>query len=123
MLSHQLLQDAGILIVKPQGPLEASDFERLAGEIDPYIEKNGRLHGILVEAKSFPGWSDFGALISHLRFVREHHKAIAKVAAVSDSAFLTIAPHIGSHFVKAKVRHFDSKDRDKALAWLKQETP
>lgn len=121
MLSHELLRDEGILVVKPEGALQASDFAALAKEIDPYIEKNGRLHGLLLEAKAFPGWSDFGALISHLRFVREHHRAIAKVAAVSDSAFLTIAPRIASHFVKAQVRHFDSKDREKALAWLREE--
>ena len=122
MLSHELLRDDGIVIVRPQGALEASDFESLAREIDPYIEQTGRLRGILVEAKSFPGWSDLGALISHLRFVRDHHEKIAKVAAVSDSAFLAIAPRIASHFVMAEVRHFDSKDREKALAWLKQET-
>ena len=120
MLSHELLQNEGILIIRPQGALQASDFDALGKEIDPYIEKNGRLRGLMVEAKSFPGWSDFGALISHLRFVRDHHQKVEKVAAVSDSAVLTIAPRIASHFVKAEVRHFDSNDREKALAWLRQ---
>src|SRR6185295_8226232 len=107
MLSHELLKNEGILIIKPQGALEKSDFEALAKEIDPYIEQNGRLRGILLDAKEFPGWQDFGSFITHLRFVRDHHRSVARIAAVSDSAFLTIAQKIASHFVQAEVRHFD----------------
>ena len=120
MLTHELLPDEGILIVRPQGALEASDFESLARVVDRYIEKNGRLRGLMVEAESFPGWSDFGALISHLRFIHDHHEKISKVAAVSDSAYLTIVPQIANHFLDAELRHFDAKDRQKALAWLRE---
>jgi len=120
MLTHELLKDDGILILRPQAALEAADFEALAKEVDPYIEAHGRLRGLLIEAPSFPGWQDFAALISHFRFVREHHRFIARVAAVSDSAFLAIAPRIASHFVSAEVRHFNASDREQALAWLRQ---
>ena len=72
MIKSELLKDKGVLIVSPVGPLGASDFEQLAGEIDPYIEQNGRLHGLMIHAGSFPGWKDFAALLSHLKFVRDH---------------------------------------------------
>jgi hypothetical protein len=120
MLSHELLEDDGILILRPQGALQAADFEALAREVDPYIERTGGLRGLMVEAKSFPGWDSFGALVSHLRFVRDHHQYVKKIAAVSDSAVLKIAPRLASHFVQAEVRHFDYADRAEALAWLKQ---
>jgi hypothetical protein len=120
MLVHELLPDEGILLVRPQGPIEAADFERVAKVVDPYIEQNGKLRGVMVEARSFPGWDDFAALLSHLRFVRDHHRFIAKVAAVSDSAILSIAPHIAKHFVKAEFRHFNADDRESALAWLRE---
>ncbi len=74
MLKHELLRDDGILVLKPGGALEASDFERVARELDPYIEERGDLRGLLIEAESFPGWSDFAAFISHLRFIRDHHQ-------------------------------------------------
>ena len=79
MFKSELLKDKGVLIVSPVGPLARSDFEHLAEEVDPYIEKNGRLHGLMVYAESFPGWADFAALLSHLKFVRDHQSKIEKV--------------------------------------------
>lgn len=88
MLHHELLPEAGILIISPQGPLQQSDFEAVAQEIDPYIEAKGGLRGLLVQAESFPGWADFAALLAHFKFVKNHHQHIEKVAAVTDSGFL-----------------------------------
>ena len=119
MINYELLRDAGILIIRPDGALEASDFQNIAQEIDPYIEANGKLHGVMVDAESFPGWKDFAALMSHLQFVKDHHRNIEKIAAVSDSSFLAVAPKIASHFVQAEVRHFDYSQREEALAWLR----
>ena len=118
MLQFELLRDRKILILTPDGPLEAADFERLAKEVDPFIAANGNLAGVMVTTKSFPGWDSFGAVVSHLRFVADHHRRIKRVAAVTDSGFLKIMPRIADHFVEAEVRHFDFDDRDQALAWL-----
>jgi hypothetical protein len=118
MIKTELLKDKGVLIVSPEGPLTVSDFERLAEEIDPYVEQNGRLHGLMVYAESFPGWADFAALLSHLKFVKDHQSKIEKIAAVSDSGILKIMPSIASHFVKAEVKHFDYDDKHKGLEWL-----
>lgn len=119
MLAHELLRDDGILLIRPQGPIQAGDFEAVAKAIDPYIEQTGGLRGLIIEASPFPGWDSFAALVSHLRFVRDHHRLIARVAAVSDSAVLSIAPHIAKHFVKAEFRHFSAGEREAALAWLR----
>ena len=121
MLTHELLRDKGILLVRPQGPIQAGDFETIARLVDPYIEQTGGLRGIMVEAPSFPGWESFAALISHLKFVRNHHELVAKIAAVSDSAVLSFAPQIAKHFVKAEFRHFNANDREAALAWLDEQ--
>ncbi|MEJ2230118.1 MAG: STAS/SEC14 domain-containing protein [Nitrospirales bacterium] len=118
MISHELLSERGILIVIPEGPLEKNDFEALARDVDPYIEAQGKLNGLLISARLFPGWKDFAALVSHLRFVKNHHQKIRKVAAVTDSGFLSILPHIANHFVAAEVKHFEYGDKDRALAWL-----
>ena len=119
MLGYELLRNEGILLIRPQGPIEAGDFESVAKVVDPYIAEKGQLQGVMIEARSFPGWDTFGALVSHLRFVRDHHRLVSKIAAVSDSAILTILPQIAKHFVKAEVRHFDAQDREAALAWLR----
>jgi hypothetical protein len=120
MISHELLAEVGILMVTPEGPLEAADFDALAKEVDPYLEQQGELNGLLIQAEAFAGWSDFAGLISHLRFVREHHQRIKRVAVVSDSRFLAIAPRLAQHFVAAELRHFEIRERSEALGWLQE---
>jgi hypothetical protein len=123
MIDHELLREAGVLVVSPRGALQAADFENLAREVDPYIAERGSLAGLMICVESFPGWKDFAGLVSHLRFVRDHHRKIHRVAAVTDSGFLSIALRIAQHFVHADVRHFPYADRAQALAWLSERNP
>jgi tRNA U38,U39,U40 pseudouridine synthase TruA len=95
-----------------------SDFVVLAQETDSFIKDKGKLHGLMIYARKFPGWNDFGGLLSRLKFVRSHERFIRRIATVSDSAILTITAQIAAHFIHAEVRRFDFDDRDAALAWL-----
>jgi len=119
MLSHDLQRDEGILVLKPDGPLEAADFETLAGHVDAYLEQNGSLHGVFIQAKAFPGWKDFAALVAHLKFVKHHHHKIEKVAVVVDGGFATVMPQLASHFIHAEVKHFDYARENDAWDWLR----
>jgi hypothetical protein len=118
MIHFELLRDQSLLVVTPQDRLEASDFEHLAREVDPYIEATGGLKGVMIYTKSFPGWNDFAGLLSHLQFVRNHERHITRLATVSDSEVLTILPEIAKHFMRAEVRHFAFDDEPAARAWL-----
>ena len=122
MINHKLLRTEGILVLTPDSPLESADFENLAQEIDPYIEQNGKLQGLLLDAESFPGWKDFAGLVAHLKFVKNHHQKIQKVAVVSDSGLLSFAPKLASHFVQADVKQFPRAQREDALRWLTEDT-
>jgi SpoIIAA-like len=119
MINAQLLRDDGILVVSPADRLETTDFERLRLLTDPYIEAHGDLNGLLIDAESFFGWEDFSSMLSHIRFVRNYHEKIERVAAVTDIGFLAILPSVADHFVAAEVRHFSYRDRDEALNWLR----
>jgi len=118
MLKHELLPDQGVLIARPEGPLSAKDFSALAADTDAYIESHGALKGLLVCAREFPGWENIDAAISHFKFIREHHRAIAKVAVVSDSEVLTLLPKFASHFVSAELKHFGADEEAEALRWI-----
>jgi hypothetical protein len=121
LISHELQRDEGILTLTPIGPLESDDFAALARVVDAYVSEEGALTGVMIYVESFPGWEDFGALISHFKFLKNNLGDIGKVAAVTDSQFLTIMPNIVDHFVSADVRHFDYADRDSALEWLRSD--
>jgi len=119
-LSFDLIEDKGVLVLQPQGELEAADFERLGAEVDPYIEKAGALNGLMIVAEHFPGWDDFAALTSHIRFVREHHSKIRRVALVTSDRLVSALPRMASRFVDAEVRAFPMDGRDEALLWVGQ---
>jgi hypothetical protein len=117
MLSVQVDEAKGIAILEPQGALSKDDFARAAKAIDPHIEKSGKLNGIVVRLERFPGWDSFGALASHLDFVRGHHRKIRRVALCTDSAIGNVAPRVARHFVAAEVRAFKSAELELAKAW------
>ena len=118
MIKFELLRDIGVLVLEPNNALSTEDFQEISRVIDPYIREKGNLTGLLIEAASFPGWDSFGALIEHLKFVYGHHRNIDRVAAVTDGAFLKIAPAIAQHFAHPEIRVFASGERAKALEWL-----
>lgn len=119
MIDFELLADSGVLVVKPSGPLSAADFEKQTAIVDPYIARNGRLVGLLIDAPSFPGWDGFAGFMQHFRFVRDHHRNIERVAAVTDNTFLKIAPRIAEHFAHPEGKGVSGKERAETLNWLK----
>lgn len=119
MLSYELVRDKGILVIMPEGPLRSEDFEALGQAVDDYVVSDGALTGIMISAERFPGWEDFGGFLSHMRFVKENNRDVDKVAAVTDSAFLSIMPRVVALFISAEVRHFAIAERDAAMVWLK----
>ena len=118
MVHFELLRDRSILAITPDGPLDKADFEQLASEIEPVVASEGKLAGIMICSKSFPGWRNLEAFVSHLKFIAAHHRQIERIAVVTGSGFLKIMPHIAGLFVQPKIRHFDLDENDRALAWL-----
>lgn len=110
-----------VVLVRPRSRLDKVDFAMLAEAVDPQIEANGDLAGLIIEAPSFPGWDDFGSMVSHFRFVRDHQKHVKKVAVVTDSAMGDLAEHLASHFVSAQIKHFPAGETDSAKMWISGE--
>ena len=115
-MKHNLIEDKGILVVRPDDALSTEDFASLTKEADAYIEKNGSLNGLAIITDSFPGWENPAGFLSHIKFVRDHHKQISKVAIVSNSKILNALPSVANHFVTAEVKDFDQEDD--AMKWL-----
>lgn len=118
MIDYHLDPSTAVLTIRPESALEKSDFAELAKAVDPQIEEHGDLNGLIVEAPGFPGWDSFGALVTHLRFVRDHHKHVKKIAVVTDSHLGDVAEHLASHFISADIRHFPAGEADEARRWV-----
>jgi len=119
MLNHNFMLPEGILILKPETPLEAADFVALGRQIDPYIAEHGKLPGLMIHARTFPGWTNLKAFLAHVKFIEGHLQKVLKLAMVSDNHILTEVPKIVAPLVHAEVRHFAESEYVAALRWLK----
>jgi len=118
MLDYSIMQPEGVLVLKPGAPLTKQDFAGLTAVADAYLSDHDKLHGVMVKAKTFPGWENFAGFTSHMHFVRDHHRQVERVAIVTDSQLAGMAESLGKHFISAEVKHFAFADDAKALAWL-----
>jgi len=119
-LDHRLDESSGVVKVEINAPLSSENFEILAHTVDSWIERGGKLNGVVIHAKKFPGWENLGSLLKHIEFVKNHHRKIPKVALCLDGAIPSLATHLAKHFVEAEVKHFDYDKLDEALAWARQ---
>ncbi len=120
MIIHNLRADDGIEeVIFQSGKLEATDFEDISRDIDPYIKKNGSLKGMLFETDKIPRFKNFAAVRSRLRFLRDHLKKIERVALVTDSRTLSAMPKLANHFIAPEFRAFDRAHREEARSWLR----
>lgn len=120
MINIELDKETGIATLSPDGPLSKDDFESVSSIIDPYIDQSGKLNGLIIKTKSFPGWQSFGGLIGHLTFVKGHHKKLTCVAIVTDSVFGNFAEKVADHFISAKIKHFSFDELQSAQEWIQQ---
>lgn len=119
MLEYTILKPEGILVLKPDESLSKEDFAGLSAAVDTYLADHASIHGVLIHAVAFPGWENFAGLAAHIRFVRNHHQRIERVALVTDSPVARVAEALVKHFIAADIRHFPFADYAKALSWLK----
>jgi len=119
MLEYSILQPEGILLLKPDASLSKEDFAGLSASVDSYLTDHASLQGVLIHAKTFPGWENFAGFVAHIRFVRSHQQKIERVALVTDSRAASVGEALGKHFTAAEIKHFPFADYEKALSWLK----
>ena len=124
MLVMELLRDRGVVVLEPDGPLSAEDFDRLAALVDPYLEEAGALRGLLIDTRAFPGWNGLDALLAHGRFVRGHASRVKRVAIVTESDLAGMVARVAGAVLPPEIRRFESGQLEQALAWiLGGETP
>lgn len=120
MISVDTVRDKKILLIAPQGPLERGDFQTIANEFERAVASMGKLTGLLIKTRSFPGWETFEAITAHLKFIASYHRSIERVAVVTESRFMRIVPRLAGYFVHPTIRVFAFEETEKALGWLEK---
>ena len=84
-MTHRLLPEPGVLVVEVTEPLRAQDFDALAATVDTWLATDDALPGVVFHARAFPGWENIDGLLRHIRFVRDRHRRVRRVALAVDS--------------------------------------
>lgn len=121
-VTYRLIEERNVLLVEPHAKLAVKDFDAIAMTVDLWIESGHDLHGIVVHAPKFPGWETIGSFLRHVRFVRDHHKKVRRVAVSVDGNLAELAPRLVQTFVSAEIRQFAYNELDSALDWAVQRT-
>jgi hypothetical protein len=116
-LSHELIEDRSLLVVEPHGRLRAEDLDAVAMTVDPWIEEHGPLQGVVVKAQEFSGWENLGSFVRQIRFVRDHHRKVKRIAWAGGGRLAHLAPRLAEHFVEAEIRHFEGDRISDAMDW------
>lgn len=117
MINVETHKDSPIVHVKVQGKIEASDWAKVASEIDPVIVEHMSV-SLLLDATNFDGWDDLDALRNHFGFVKLRHENVDRIALVTSHEWQTWVAGMAKIFVDTDIRTFDAKDMKDALAWL-----
>ena len=119
MLHYSITEADGILRVSPSGTLTVQDFAGLTHFADVYLKLHGTLEGVLIEAKSFPGWDNFAALCAHLHFHRDQQQRISRIALVTDNPVAHLVELLAEPFRAAEIRVLPFDQLDGAVRWLR----
>jgi hypothetical protein len=116
-MTHRLLRDEGVVVVKLLSPLATETFEALALTVDNYLASHDRLEGLVIEAHSRPSWENLGSFVRHLSFVRDHHRKIGRVALVADAPIARAAATLAARVLGPEVESFPTSALDAAIRW------
>lgn len=117
MLNIQVDATRNVVTARPEGTIPASEFEAMGQTIDDYANDHDRMPGLVVHLKGLPHWQGLSAMKAHFDVVRKHAMVLPRVAIVTDRMGLAMLPNLADIFVRARVRHFDVRQEDEAIAW------
>jgi len=116
-VSQRMIPESGVLVIEVDHALRTEDFKEVERTADSWIETHGKLPGLVLHMRHFPGWENLDSMLQHARFVRDHRRMIKRVALVADGTVARIAPAIVDLLVVPEVRHFRFDELDAAIRW------
>lgn len=118
MLSVNMDECNAIALLEAGNGLALTDFEAAARVVDPYLKRKGRLNGLIIRAPAHADWDAFAALTPHLRFAMDQHRAITRIALVTDADASGVVRRIAPHFVNAKIKIYPAAKLENARGWI-----
>lgn len=122
MLSYEIEEEGGIVLIELSGPITRTALEALTADVDAYLKRKETIRGLIIHTRSFPEWQDLGAFLRDMRFVLAHARSIRRVASVTNSPLLMLVHGIVRHVFSPEIRHFAYGDVEAARKWIREKS-
>ncbi len=109
-----------IVILTFREKLTKEDYELFVPQLEGLMDQGEPIR-ILVEFQEFKGWT-LGALWEDTKFGTKHFNDIDRLAVVGDRQWEKFLAAFIKPFTTAKVRYFDSHEKEAAEKWLKEKS-
>jgi hypothetical protein len=118
MATHIIEDDTTRLLeVQVTGKLTGQDYERLAPEVERFIQQHGKIR-MIFDMHDFHGWNG-KSLLTDLQFGAKHRHDIQRLALVGEKSWQNWSSKCCRIFTDAEVRFFDRRHADEAKAWVR----
>jgi hypothetical protein len=105
-----------LLVVRASGKLTHDDYERFRDRVERLLRERGRLR-VLLELVDFHGW-ELRAAWDELALGLRHYGKFERCAIDGDRKWEELLAALARPFWH--VEYFDERDRERALAWLRE---
>lgn len=116
-IQSRLDPDSEVIIVEADGPLGAPDIDALESTVGTWLARHAELRGLVLHARTVPGWQNMAGLTRHIKFVHDHHRHIRRVAVAVDGPMAELAPRLAGRLMHPHMRHFGYHELDAPRGW------
>lgn len=121
-IQSRLDPDSGVLVVEIDGPLGAPDIDALESTVGTWLTQHAELRGLVLHARTVPGWQNMAGLTRHIKFVHDHHRHIRRVAVAVDGLMAQLAPRLAGRLIHPRIQHFGHDELDAARNWAAEDS-
>lgn len=109
--------ESDTVVVEISQSLRAQDFDMLAKTVSDWLDAHPEAPGLVVHARTFPGWKNIAGMVQHARFVRGYRRKLRRVAVVTDSRTVVVVRPVVNRFAGPEIDGFRYDDLQAAIAW------
>ena len=115
----EMTEENGLVRIRVQGTLEASDYHRFVPQFERIESREtGTVPMVIELAPDFSGW-DVGGLWRDLKFDVKHKDSFDRIAIVGDSKWEEWGTKAFDPLFTADMKFFQPAERDAAESWVR----
>ncbi|HIG11568.1 MAG: STAS/SEC14 domain-containing protein [bacterium] len=100
------------------GKVGHAEFEQLGPLLDAQIEKDGGTIRLFLDLGEFEGWQDLHAAWDHFILVKQHNKAVERIAVIGTEDWERRLADLMLRFAVAEVGYYAPDRTEAAILWL-----